>query len=383
MKLIAQIKLQPTEEQANALKRTIESANDASNYLSQRAWEAKTFGQYALHKLAYYDAREQFPILSSQMIVRSIARVADTYKLDRKHKRVFKPLGAIPYDQRILSWKTKNKQEVSIWSIAGRLHIKFVCGEHQMKMLESRLGQTDLVYRNGMFFLHQCCEIETPDQNDPDGWLGIDMGIVNIAATSDGEVFSGEQLETKRKWYEYRRAVLQSVGTKSAKRRLKKIKGRQSRFQTWINHNISKAIVEKAARHNLGIAVEDLTGIREATVRQSQRSRHNNWPFFQLRSFLNYKSELFGVPFKTVDPAYSSQTCSVCGHVSKSNRISRDKFVCSLCGYSANADENAARIIAQRAEVNRPMVSPDGDKGLMSIASPLEGRDNAPQLAAG
>lgn len=384
MKLIAQVKLQPTEEQADALKRTIKRANEACNYLSARAWESKTFRQYSLHKLAYYDTREKFPDLSSQVVVRAIARVADTYKLDRKRKRSFKPLGAIPYDQRILSWKTKDKQGVSIWSVEGRLHIEFVCGDHQREMLENRLGQADLVYRDGMFFLHQCCEVETPDPDDPDGWLGVDLGIVNIAVTSDGEMFSGEQLEAKRQWYERRRAILQSVGTKSAKRRLKQIKGRQSRFQTWVNHNVSKAIVEKAARHNLGIAIEDLTGIRErTTVRRSQRSRHHNWPYYQLRSFIQYKSELHGVPLKTVDPAYTSQTCSVCGHVSRSNRVSRDKFVCSVCGYSANADRNAALNIARRADVNTAMVSPDGDKGLSTIASPLEVRDNAPLQAAG
>ena len=101
MKLVAQVKLLPTPEQADALRRTLELANSACNYLSERAWEAKTFRQYDLHKLAYHDARAEFPDLSSQIIVRSIAKVADAYKLDRRTKRTFRPYGSIAYDQRI------------------------------------------------------------------------------------------------------------------------------------------------------------------------------------------------------------------------------------------------------------------------------------------
>lgn len=383
MKLITQIKLLPNEKQSQILKETMRTFNNACNYISNRAWETKTFRQYSLHKLVYYDVREKFD-LSAQATVRAIAKVADTYKISKNSLHTFKPFGAMIYDERLLSWKTRDEQEVSIWSMEGRLHIPFTCGNRQRKMLERRLGQADLIYRGGMFFLHQTCDVETPDPDDPDGWLGVDLGIVNLAVTSDGDTFSGEQLDSKREWYEKRRAILQSVGTKSAKRRLKQTSGRQRRFQRDINHCISKAIVEKAARHNLGIALEDLTGIRKrTTVSRSQRSRHSNWSFYQLRKFLAYKSKLAGVPIKFVDPAYSSQTCSVCGHTDSSNRVSRDKFVCSHCGYSANADENAALVIAQRATVNKPMVSANGNEGLLPTELPLEARDKPHPLALG
>ena len=103
MKLIAKVKLLPTEQQSIALRCTLELANQACNYLSNRAWESKTFRQYNLHKLAYYDARAKFPDLSSQIVVRCIARVADAYKLDRETKRQFRPISAIAYDDRILT----------------------------------------------------------------------------------------------------------------------------------------------------------------------------------------------------------------------------------------------------------------------------------------
>ena len=381
MKVIAQVKLLPTPEQADALKRTIELANEACNYLSERAWETKTFRQYSLHKRAYRDTRNEFPNLSSQVVVRCIARVADAYKLDRKHKRTFKPLAAIAYDERILSWKTHKEPRVSIWTIEGRQHIAFTMGEHQKNMLENRLGYADLVYRDGMYFLHQVCEIETPDLSDPQGWLGVDMGIINLATTSDGDVFSGKQLEAKRQWYADRRATLQTVGTKSAKRRLKQLSGKQSRFQKDTNHCISKMLVETAQRTGRGVALEDLSGISNRTrVRRGQRNKHHNWPFYQLRQFVSYKAALVGVPIQLIDPHYTSQTCSICGHTDKSNRPNRDDFLCSSCGHAAPADLNAAVNIAAMATVNLPMVSDEMSKGLTINCDIARIQGQAPQF---
>jgi IS605 OrfB family transposase len=381
MKLIAQVKLNTTPEQNDALKRTLKQANEARNYLSEQAWETKTFGQYQLHKLSYHVARSAFPSLSSQVVVRAIADVADSYKLDRKTKRTFKPFGAISYDERILHWYT-DRQEVSIWTVGGRLHIPYQCGERQRLMLKTLQGQADLVYRNGKFYLHQACNVETPDPNDPAGWLGIDLGVVNLAVDSDGDTFSGDKVETKRRWHEDRRKALQSVGTKSAKRRLKQLSGRQSRFQTDTNHCISKALVAKARRHNLGIAIEDLSGISQrTTVRKAQRSRHLNWSFCELRIFLSYKAQLFGVPVQLIDPRYSSQECPACGHVSKSNRQTRDAFCCEQCGFSGSADHVAAMNIAARANVNTPTVSTMTTACYLPIAPSSDVRDKLPASA--
>jgi putative transposase len=371
MKLIAQVRLDATPEQHDALLRTMETANKARNYLSGRAWDAKVLRQYDLHKLAYYDTREEFPDLSSQIVVRCIADVADSYKLDDKTMRTFKPYGAISYDDRILSWRT-DRRMVSIWTVDGRQKIPYKSGKRQDLMLKAMQGQADLIYRDGRFYIHQCCNIEAPDPSDPDGWIGVDLGVVNIATDSDGNEFSGDKVEARRAWYENRRRVLQSVGTKSAKRKLRKMSGRQSRFQKDTNHRISKAIVAKARRHNLGIALEDLSGItKRTTVRKAQRSRHHNWGFYQLRQFVLYKAKIFGVPVQLIDPRYTSQECPTCGHVSKKNRPDRDTFCCEQCGFSGRADHIAAINIAARAAVNQPMVSakiPNGVQPLVGIA---------------
>ena len=127
MKLIAQLKLQPTLEQADALKRTVETANAACDYISSVAWDTRTFGKFALQKLWYQDVRETFG-LSAQMVVRALAKVGDAYKLDKQTKRTFRPLAGIAYDDRILSFALTDSS-VSIWTLDGRQAIPFVCGE--------------------------------------------------------------------------------------------------------------------------------------------------------------------------------------------------------------------------------------------------------------
>ena len=387
MNLIAQVKLMATPDQVIVLKRTLETANAACDYISDLAWEHHCFKRYELQKRFYQKIRQKFPDMSSQVVIRCIAKVTDAYKLDRKTKRAFRPQGSISYDQRILSWRTKQDEPVvSIWSLEGRLKILAAFGPCQKAMIEHGLrGAADLIYREGAFYLHQVCEVEEPDPDDPEGWLGIDLGIVNLATTSDGDTFSGKELEARRQWYEKRRAILQSVGTRSAKRALMKLSGRFARFQKHVNHCISKALVGAAKRTSCGIALEDLSGIRKRVrVRRGQRTRHHNWAFHQLGQFVTYKARLAGVAVTLVDPRYTSQLCPLCGHISKANRKSRDWFACSSCGFAAPADHVAAINIAARADVDRPMDSTEELKDIpMSIAAPFEVRVNAQQLAVG
>ncbi len=112
MKLIAQVKLQPTPEQADLLKHTLEVANAAANWVSAYAWESQVFGQYDLHHALYYAVRDQFP-LSAQMVVRMLAKVADAYQLNRQAKRVFHPQGSIAYDKRICRGACRRKPSPS------------------------------------------------------------------------------------------------------------------------------------------------------------------------------------------------------------------------------------------------------------------------------
>lgn len=355
MKLIANIKLTPSNEQEKLLKETLLRSNEACNWLSKRGFEGKALRQFDLHKLCYKELRSQFG-LSAQVAVRCIAKVADSYKLDKKTLRSFNKHSAQPYDDRIFRFCSDDL--ISIWLLGGRQKIPYVCGEHQRKLLEHRKGEVDLMFVRGNWYLAVVCDFDDPALLMPEGILGVDLGIVNIAADSTGEIFSGKEVEDNRRKFEHRRKNLQKKGTRAAKRKLKKIAGKQSRFQAWVNHNISKAIVEKARTLRFAIAVEDLTGIRDRIkARRRQRSKLVNWGFYQLRQFLEYKAKFAGIPFVSVDPRYTSQTCPSCGHVSKRNRPERGRFLCESCGKAGNADHFAALNIGARATVNWPMLT--------------------------
>jgi IS605 OrfB family transposase len=239
--------------------------------------------------------------------------------------------------------------------VNGRLRIPFLAGEHQLAMLKMTQGEADLVYRKGAFYLYQTCEVEAPDPDDPDGWLGVDLGIVNIATDSDGEIYSGSQVNGLRHRHARLRAKLQSKDTKSAKRRLKQRRYKESRFAKDVNHCIAKGLVGRAKDTGRGIALENLKGIRERiTVRKAQRRQQYSWSFYDLRQKIEYKAAIAGVPVVLVNPRNTSRTCPICGCIDKRNRPTQSLFSCVSCGHSAPADHIAATNISRRAAVNPP-----------------------------
>ena len=334
----------------------MKTSNAACNYISERAWELKTFNQFRLHHLVYYDVRQQFG-LSAQIAVLCIAKVANAYKLDKSIKHVFKPTGAISYDNRVLSWRPSDST-ISIWTVDGRKRIPFVCGERQKELLKTRQGESDLVFIRGMFFLFATCNVEEAEPIDVKGVLGVDLGVVNIAVDSDGQVHSASQVNNMRYRHRRLRSKLQSKGTKAAKRRLKKLSGKENRFAKDVNHCISKQIVIKAKDTERAIALEDLKGISDRiTVRRQQRVILKSWSFAQLRTFIEYKAAIKGVLIIPVNPRNTSRTCPCCGCIDKRNRPNQSTFLCVSCGFSGLADHIAAGVIASRAAINLSYVS--------------------------
>ncbi len=355
MKLIAQVKLQPTKEQAELLLQTMQRFNEACNFISEQAWENKQFQRVELQKLTYYDVKAKFG-LGAQSAIHAIYKVSDAYKIDKKVKREFRPLGSISYDERILAWRLSDST-INIWTLTGRERIGFVCGERQREMLKALDGQADLIYRNGEFYLHQVCNADDQDIADPDGFLGVDLGIANIAVDSDKTIHQGKTVKGVRYRHRQLRRKLQAKGTQSTRRRLKKLAGKERRFATWTNHNISKAIVATSKDTGRGIAIEDLNGIRDRiTARRPQRATLSSWSFSQLRIFIEYKAKLMGIAIVAVDPRNTSRTCPCCGHIDKANRRTQDKFLCVSCGLAGLADYIAALNISRRAAVNLPYI---------------------------
>lgn len=343
------------DEQFVILKQTLKAANQACNYISEIAFRNKTFNQFSIHKLVYHDVKSRFK-LSAQMVVRSIAKVSDSYKINKKVLHKFKPHSAQPYDDRI--FRLMKDDRISIWTLEGRQKIPFQCGEYQRKLIETQHGGVDLLFIRGVFYIAVVCDVDEDDLINPEDVLGIDLGIINLAVSSEGKFYSGKEIDDYQRKMSHRRKNLQKKGTKSAKRKLKKLSGKQQRYQKNTNHVVSKAIVADAKRLSFAIALENLTGIRNRIkARKRERARLHNWAFYQLRQFIAYKSQRSGIPVFFVDPKNTSRECPKCHHISKSNRKTRDLFVCKSCSFSQLSDFVAALNIKARVVVNRPMVA--------------------------
>jgi putative transposase len=356
MKLTLKIKLLPTDEQANLLLETMKEANTVCNAISDVAWQDKIFNNFKLHYKVYHSYKATFN-LSSQMLIRQIAKVADAYKLDKKTKRTFKPLGSIAYDSRIMTYKPNNV--VSLWCIGGRQKIDFVC--HNLDYIPYIKGEADLVYKKGKFYLFQTVDIPEEDVEDVEAFVGVDFGLTDICVTSDGVKHSADGLN---KYREHRQKVRSSIQAKadtskrSTKRNCRKLskrlQGKERTHSQIVNHTIAKSIIISAKESGKGVAIEDLTNIRFTSKRRNKkfRTKLGKWSFGQLRSFLEYKGLLYGVPVVVVDPRYTSQTCNVCKHLGKRTN---KHFKCNNCGNDMDADVNASLNIATLgAIVNSP-----------------------------
>jgi IS605 OrfB family transposase len=349
MKLTLQTQLLPDDDQASRLKATVERFNEAANFAAGVAFQRKCSNKVELQKIVYRDLRERFG-LSSQMAVRCIAQVCEAYKRDKSTRPVFRPHAAMPHDQRTMSFKGPDR--VSLLTLEGRAVVPVVMGKYQAERFTHAKGQSDLVLRDdGKWFLLVTVDVPDGATIPTTDFLGVDLGIANIATTSDGERHSGKDVEDVRRKHNLQRRRLQRKGTKGAKKKLRRESQKEARFRRHENHCISKKIVGAAKRTGRGIAVEDLTGIRDRVTARGGDARHrlSGWSFHQLYSFLAYKAQVAGVPVVQVDPAYTSRTCPECGHCERSNRKSQSEFRCKACDYEQHADLVGARNIRNAA----------------------------------
>jgi putative transposase len=360
-----QLQLLPSKDDAVKLEATMRRFNEAADWLAGEAFALKSANKIALQKTHYATLRSRFG-LSSQMAVRCIAEVCSAYKRDKSKRPHFRPLAAVPYDQRIASFKTLDR--ISLLTIDGRILVPFVMGKYQRELFTSAKGQCDLVRRkDGKWFLLVTVDLPENAHLPASDFIGVDFGVVNIATTSDGTKHSSAGVEACRLRYSRLRRSLQQAASarvkakvrpKNMRRKLKAISSRESRFRRDVNHCISKSLVACAKDTARGIAGGDLTYIRNRTrFRKPQRARMSGWAFFQLRAFLTYKAIVAGVDLRVVDPRGTSRSCNPRGYEAKANRKSQAEFVCGRCSHTENADLNAARNIRSRALVNAPIVA--------------------------
>jgi putative transposase len=325
--------------------------NTVCNRLSAIAWETQTFRAFALQRAAYHPLRAEFG-LPAQLTVRAIKKVTDSYRVDRSVQHDFGLQSAVIYDARC--FKLHGVSAAELTTVHGRFRFSLAHGGHQRAQLAAGLlGEADLLYRDGSYYLAITVKLPDPPAADTSsGTLGVDLGLAEISVDSLGHAYSGAPVKAVRRRVREARRRLQAKGTKSAKRHLQKIKRRQSRFVRDTNHCIAKSLVNTAVVAKKALALEDLTGIRERASGYSRELRWllGKWAFADLGAKIKYKAAAVGIPVVEVDPRDTSRTCSGCGHCEKANRKSQAQFHCLKCGLALNADLNAALNIQARAE---------------------------------
>lgn len=350
-------KLNPSQKVVKMIDTTLEMFAAACNYANQTVKPAIT-SKVTIQSEVYQTIRSKYS-LSANLAVRACARVGanrKTAKKDKKPVKEFKPTSA-DYDARIFAFREPD-WTVSLTLVGGREHIPIVTSNYQIGKLKGTKPTSAQLckHKDGSYYIHIQVKDDAPQPIKVDNVIGVDFGRTDIAVTSDSKKWSGKEIRDVRDKYSKLRANLQkkaSKGTRSSRRRcralLKRLSGKEKRFQRHINHVISKTIILSAKQSNSIVAIEDLTGIRNRTNQQprskTERRRSNSWAFYQLRTFLEYKGLINGVEILPVSPRYSSQTCHACMHL---GLRSGKRFRCtnSGCGWHGDADENASIVLS-------------------------------------
>ncbi len=351
-------------------QRTIEEWLAVCNTISQVAFEQGCISNSVrLHKLTYNKVRARFR-LSSQMTCNAIRYVASKYatlrtqKVTPKQPVIFRKFALTMQHKYDFSYRETG---LSISTLEGRQKgVQFKRGKYADKYADWILGGATLYIRRGCVYLAQTVSAPAPDTKAAGNVMGIDKGITVLATATTGAMlgssqrfFGGGRVKHRKRHYRHTRAALQkkkaqrkaqSRNTRSVRRALQRLSGREQRFMRDTNHVVSKAIVQVAIQQDMAVIVtEDLTGIRQRANTRGKRLRQqvNGWSFDQLQRFLTYKAAAVGIMVETVDPRNTSRACARCGYCDPSNRR-RHAFHCRSCGYQLHADLNAARNIRQR-----------------------------------
>ncbi|MGC9310111.1 MAG: RNA-guided endonuclease InsQ/TnpB family protein, partial [Candidatus Aenigmatarchaeota archaeon] len=341
------------------LVKTIEEFNNVCNFCLKRGFTLKTYNKLKLHKATYKRAR-RFSKLQSSLVQCARDQASDMLKREKlKNLPIKKQYSSIRYNQRTFSFNPKTRV-LSLSSIAGRKKITLKIPAYFEKYPLEKVVALTLSLRDGLLNLRMIVELTTPEKLQVNSVLGIDRGIINPVVTSNNLFFNSRQIRTVKGRYRYLKSQLQKKGTPSAKRHLKRVSGKEKRFVANVNHLLSKKVVNMDYE---AFALESLTVKKQKKLGKRFNKALGSWSYGQFQRFLEYKAETLGKTVVYIDPRYTSQCCSNCGDITKSNR-NGNTYKCRKCRTELNADLNASRNIAElgkaffsRLNVNEPIVA--------------------------
>ena len=349
MILARKLKLNVSNDQHTILMETLHQYRECCNAIFQYGFTNHSTSGHKLHHSTYSELREQYPDLPSALVCVARVKVTEALKAiksktkgkwDTEQPKSGK-FPAIRYNQTCCSI---GKDTFAVATTQGRIKLGIINNPFVKENYKNFSTTCELSCKKKHWYLTVFIETTEPKQLPTEKILGIDRGIKNIAVCSNNQFFNSKKLKNVKGKYRYLRKKLKTKGTRSAIRLLKRLSGRENRFVKDCNHCISKQIVnlpfDTFVLEQLDIHAEKGKGRKFNTLL-------SNWSWFQLEQFLTYKAKLVGKKVEYVDARYTSQKCSVCSYVSRSNRKSQAHFCCKKCGNQLNADLNASRNIRQ------------------------------------
>ena len=357
--------------------KTMEQYRLACNYVSEYLFNNNfPLNKNEVQKVIYNTIREKFN-LKSQMTISCIRSVIARYKTvktqmaRRPYKYQDQNTGEWYREVRDLTWLHKpisfNRPQVDLqrnrdWSylssgqlsintLDGRVKVDPICrGFNQYLDGTWKFGLAKLLKSSGKWYLHISAtkEVTDFDKQTVKHVVGLDRGLRFLATSYDEQgktvFFDGQAIMRKRAKYQKLRATLQAKGTKSAKRRLKKLSGRENRWISDVNHCLSKTLVQKYGANTLFV-LENLNGVsfERTDLPKVLRNQNKSWAFYQLEQFLTYKAHLNNSEVVEVSAKYTSQRCPKCGVIKKDNRNhEKHEYHCDNCDYRSNDDRIGA-----------------------------------------
>ena len=399
--ITTKVRIYPTPEQEESLKKTQKSYINGCNIVSQWVKNNEELSQKKINSALYLTIRDTTG-LGAQMSQSVIKTVIGTYKTIHSSNKKWSILPEYKKHRvdlvRGRDYSLLKDKLLSIGTINGRIKIPYT-DDPSLPLHNHILGTAKLVYKHGKWIMHIPITINIDEVSDSDieNVMGIDVGLRFLATSYDStgktKFYSGKEVKRKRTHYKQLRSDLQRKNTRSSRRRLKTIGNRENRWMTDVNHQLSKALVESVGETPTLFVLEDLTGIRSATETVCKKNRYYqvSWAFYQLRSMVEYKAQKNGHLTIAVDPRNTSRACPKCGFTSKKNRNSKKHlFTCQSCNYSSNDDRIGAMNIhskgikyrmdmtAQYTEQSQGVSQPSSD-----VPSFQGGRDNNPACTTG
>ena len=294
---------------------------DCYNYASTIIFNEKVqLGLKPIHSRLYYELRDKFNELPSQMCIQVERSLISNYKSVRSNgHKIDKPIQmkhpSIQLDKRLFSNLTRESFKLSNGDGNHRSVVKFVTYPKFNELAEMyKMCDPKLEYNDDTGVFYACVPfLDIPTTPHEDSYLGVDLGMKRIATLSDGTAYSDNRYLANRRKIRHNKRMLQKhkKHSHSAKTKLKKLRRKEANVSKNMCHHLANEIL----KHNGSVIVmEDLTKIKQSTSKTKngyKRKRHNNAisqvPFYQLRQILTYKALLKGKRVETVSPEYTSR----------------------------------------------------------------------------